>query len=131
MPSFASSLGCELGFCLRLREPVWEPCEVLLSLAYMIVRRVLELIVVLVRTEISKDAELLVLRHENAVLRRHITRPRYEPADRLWFSALSRLIPRAGWAGVFSVTPTTLLRWHRCWLPENGPCAVPELVQGG
>jgi hypothetical protein len=79
----------------------------------MIVRRVLELTVVLVRTEMSKDAELLVLRHENTVLRRHITRPCYEAADRLWFSALSRLIPRAGWATVFPVTPATLLRWHR------------------
>ena len=59
MPLGNSSLGCELGLCLRQREPVWEPCEVLLSLAYMIVRRVLELIVVLVRTELSKDAELL------------------------------------------------------------------------
>jgi putative transposase len=56
-----------------------------------------------------KDAELLVLRRENAVLRRHAGRVRYEPADRLWFAALARLIPRACWPGIFPVTPATLL----------------------
>ncbi len=45
---------------------------------------------VLARREVSKDAELLVLRHENAVLRRQISRVRYQPADRLWLAALSR-----------------------------------------
>ena len=63
--------------------------------------------------EASKDAELLVLRHENAVLRRQIGRVRYQPTDRLWLAALSRLIPRRRWAGVFAVTPATLLSWHR------------------
>jgi putative transposase len=61
----------------------------------------------------SKDAELLVLRHENAVLRRQIGRVRYQPGDRLWFAALSRLIPRRRWDNVFPVTPATLLAWHR------------------
>jgi hypothetical protein len=45
----------------------------------------------------------LVLRHENAVLRRHAGRVRYEPADRLWFAALARLIPRNCWPGIFPV----------------------------
>ena len=68
---------------------------------------------VLARREVSKDAELLVLRHENAVLRRQISRVRYQPGDRLWLSALSRLIPRRRWGEVFAVTPATLLAWHR------------------
>ena len=63
--------------------------------------------------DLAKEAELLVLRHENAMLRRHAGRIRYEPADRVWFTALTRLIPRERWAGVFPVTPATLLAWHR------------------
>ena len=54
-----------------------------------------------------------MLRHENAVLRRHAGRVRYEPADRVWFAALARLIPRSRWTDVFPVTPATLLAWHR------------------
>src|ERR1035438_8097531 len=67
----------------------------------------------LARREVSRDAELLVLRHENAVLRRQISRVRYQPGDRLWLAALSRLIPRQRWGEVFAVTPATLLAWHR------------------
>jgi hypothetical protein len=73
--------------------------------------RVRELLV-LSRGDLSKDVELLVLRHENAVLRRQVPRPRYEPADRLWFTALSRLAPRRRWSMVFPVSPATILRWH-------------------
>src|SRR5712691_1210691 len=68
---------------------------------------------VLARREESKDAELLVLRHENAVLRGQTGRVRYQPADRLCLAALSRLIPRRRWAEVCAVTPATLLAWHR------------------
>ena len=53
------------------------------------------------------------LRHENAVLRRHIGRVRYEPADRVWLAALARLLPRRRWTEIFPVTPATLLAWHR------------------
>ncbi|MFI6449314.1 integrase core domain-containing protein [Kitasatospora sp. NPDC050543] len=55
-----------------------------------------------------------MLRHENAVLRRQLAGPvRYEPADRFWLAALSSLLPRHRWSGIFPVTPGTLLAWHR------------------
>ena len=78
-----------------------------------LVRCLFASVTVLARREVSKDAELLVLRHENAVLRRQIGRVRYQPGDRLWLAALSQLIPRRRWAEVFAVTPATLLTWHR------------------
>jgi hypothetical protein len=67
----------------------------LLKIVSMLTCRVLGLAVLLCRGDRAKDAELLVLRHENAVLRRHASRARYEPADRAWFAALARLY-RAG-----------------------------------
>jgi len=86
---------------------------VILSLVYLLVRCLLGCLTVLTRHQVSKDAELLVLRHENAVLRRQIGRVRYQPGDRLWLAALSRLVPRRRWGEVFAVTPATLLAWHR------------------
>jgi hypothetical protein len=62
---------------------------VLLKIVYLLVRRILGLVVLLFRRDMAKDAELLVLQHENAVLRRHAGRIRYEPADRVWFAALA------------------------------------------
>ena len=68
----------------------------IISVLYLLVRCLLGCMTVLTRHRVSRDAELLVLRHENAVLRRQIGRVRYEPADRLWLAALSRLSPAAG-----------------------------------
>ena len=85
----------------------------LLKIVYLLTCRVLGLAVLVFRSELAKDAELLVFRHENAVLRQHPGRVRYEPADRAWFTALARLIPRRRWAGISPVTPATLLAWHR------------------
>jgi transposase len=84
----------------------------LLKIVYLLVRRVLGLAVLAFRGDLAKDAELLVLRHENAVLRRHAGRVRYEPADRMLFAALARLLPRSRWTEIFPVTPATLLAWH-------------------
>jgi putative transposase len=86
---------------------------VLLSVLYHLVCALLGALIVLCCREMSKDTELLVLRHENAVLRRQSTRVRYTTADRIWLSALTRLIPRCRWAEVFPVTPATLLTSHR------------------
>jgi hypothetical protein len=97
--------GCQLATC--------DDHTVLLSLLYVIVGCLLGVPAVLLRRDLSTNAEPLVLSHENAVLRRQIARVRYTPADRLWLAALSRLLPRRRWKGVFSVTPATLLAWHR------------------
>jgi transposase len=86
---------------------------VLLKIVCLLVGRLLGLFVLVWRGDLAKDAELLVLRHENAVLRRHAGRVRYERAGRVWFTALAQLIPRRRWAGVFPVTPAALLSWHR------------------
>ena len=82
------------------------------AFAYLALRRLLELVVLAIRANASKEIELLVLRHEVAVLRRQIKRPVFEPADRALLAALSRLLPRRNWSA-FSVTPETLLAWHR------------------
>jgi transposase len=86
---------------------------VLLKIVYLLTCRVLGLAALVIRSDLAKDAELLILQHENAVLRRHAGRVRYESADRAWFAALARLVPRRRWAEVFPVTPATLLAWHR------------------
>ena len=86
----------------------------LLSLLYRLVRCLFGLLAVLVRSDWSKDIELLVLRHENQVLRRQLSgRLRWDHADRVWLAALSRLVSRRRWAEVFPVTPATILHWHR------------------
>ncbi|MFE7713078.1 integrase core domain-containing protein [Streptomyces sp. NPDC057486] len=86
----------------------------IIPLLYRATRALLSVPAVLLRRDTVKDAELLVLRHENAVLRRHLSGPvRYEPADRFWLAALSSLIPRRRWSCAFPVTPGTLLAWHR------------------
>ena len=82
-------------------------------IAYILTRWVLGLAVLVFRGNQAKDAELLVLRHENEVLRRHASRGRYEPADRVWFAELAGLLPRRRWTESFPVTPATLLAWHR------------------
>ena len=61
-----------------------------------------------------------MLRHENAVLRRQISRIRYQRDDRLWLSALSQLIPWHRWGEVFAVTPATLPAWHQRLVTTNG-----------
>src|SRR3954454_6781738 len=88
------------------------------SLAYQILRQILRMLTQLARDGGAKEVELLVLRHEVAVLRRQVHRPQLQPADRVVFAALSRLLPRARWSAFF-VTPATLLRWHRQLLARH------------
>jgi hypothetical protein len=82
---------------------------VLVKIVYLFMRWLSGLAVVVVRSDRAKDAELLVLRHENAVLRRNAGRIRHQPGDRAWSAALTRFIPRRRWAEVFPVAPATLL----------------------
>jgi Homeodomain-like domain len=82
------------------------------SFVYLALRRSLELILLCCRSADANEIEILVLRHELAVLRRQQPRPRLQPTDRALLAALSRLLPRARWS-TFLVRPETLLRWHR------------------
>ena len=83
-----------------------------LRLLYLIFWQVLGLVLLMGRTSSAKDVELLVLRHEVAVLRRTNPRPRMDWADRAVFAALVRRLPRALRCHRL-VTPDTILRWHR------------------
>jgi putative transposase len=85
---------------------------VLRSFAYLAVRNLFALVLLLARSRCAKELEILVLRHELAILRRQTRRPHLTPADRALLAALSRALPRPAWTS-FHVKPETLLRWHR------------------
>jgi DNA-binding CsgD family transcriptional regulator len=82
------------------------------SLVYLLIQQILQMLTQLARDGGAKDVELLLLRHQIAVLRRQVHRPELRADDRVVLAALSRLLPRARRAAFF-VTPATLLRWHR------------------
>jgi putative transposase len=82
------------------------------SLCYLAFRCVLRLVLLRPRSSEFKELEIVVLRHQLAVLRRQTSRPQVTPTDRLFLAAASRLLPPSRWPS-FVVTPKTLLRWHR------------------
>jgi hypothetical protein len=85
---------------------------VALSFLYRLLRNLIEFARVHRMDAIDKDAEILVLRQQLAVLRRQIARPRLSWSDRALIASLARLVPRERWAS-FLVTPETILRWRR------------------
>jgi len=121
---------------LRLLVFVGGGVGVIWSFIYLALRRSLELVLLCFRSGEAKEIEILVLRHELAVLRRQHPRPRLQPDDRALLAALSRLLPRARWS-VFLIRPETLLRWHRNMVRKrwtypttrNGRPAISDEVQ--
>lgn len=84
-----------------------------------------QLLALLARGDAAKELEILVLRHQLAVLRRQTPRPKLQPADRALLAAVSRILPRARWS-CFLVKPETLLRWHRRLITAPGPTQIVE-----
>ena len=99
----------------------------LFRLAYLVMIRVFDWLALLARSDISKDVEILVLRHEVAVLRRQIARPKPDWADRAMIAALTRLLPRHLRLHRI-VTPATLLAWHRRLIKKKWTLWVPEIM---
>jgi putative transposase len=99
-----------------LRTP--HAIRLLVSLVDWVFRRLLELVALRLRSERSKELEILVLRHQLHVLQRQVARPRLRPVDRLLLAALGRSLPRPAWSTLF-VSPATVLRWHRELVPRR------------
>src|SRR5664279_3840760 len=85
---------------------------VMLRLAYVIARRLVGGLVLLARSDAAKEVEILLLRHQLAVLQRQTRRPRFTWIDRVVTAALALRLPPARRVGLL-VTPGTVLGWHR------------------
>ncbi len=84
----------------------------LVSFVYVVACWLFRLVLLLGRSDGSKELEIVLLRHELAILRRQTRRPQLTVRDRLALAALSRVLPRRSWQA-FPVRPETLLRWYR------------------
>src|SRR5215813_11518819 len=99
---------------LALLGPAAQSCFLAMSFAllYAAVRFLLDALLISRRSESRLQAEVLALRYQLRVLQRQLRRPRWQPADRLFLSALSRLLPSPSWSSLLP-SPETLLPWHR------------------
>jgi putative transposase len=105
-----------------------------LSFFYRAFCRVLQLVRLTMLRDTDLAIEVVMLRHEVAVLRRQVHRPALEPADRAVLAGLARLLPRHRLGGLF-VQPATLLRWHRDlvakrWTYPHGRPGRPGIAKG-
>ncbi len=100
------------GAAASVEPPLRSSPVVLFSLAYAVVRLVLEALIVHGRANAELRAEVLALRHQLRVLERQAGRPRWQPCDRLLLVAISRVLTRPAWRSLLP-SPETLLRWHR------------------
>jgi hypothetical protein len=91
--------------------------------AYLAVLRVFGWLALLARSDRAKDAEILILRHQVAVLRRQVKTPRLSWADRAILAALARLLPRSQLRQLrLIISPRTLLRWHASLVRRHWAC---------
>jgi hypothetical protein len=106
------ALSCQdaVGGAHSDRPPSWRSWA--FASLYRAACRGSELLVLRFRAVEAKHVEIVVLRHQLAVLRRQCGPPRFDDADRALLAALARVLPRPRWAA-FTVQPATLLRWHR------------------
>ena len=74
------------------------------SLCYLVLRRLLQLAALRFRSDEFKELEIVVLRHELAVLRRQLARPELSASDRVFLAAASRLLPRTSWRSLASAS---------------------------
>ncbi len=99
----------------------------LVSLVYLLFRRALAVAALRLRSREFKELEIVVLRHELAVLRRQVARPRLEETDRVFLAAASRLLSGVGWQSFF-VRPETLLGWLRGFKNVDSCCGAVVFV---
>ena len=101
----------------------------LISWFYWLFRHLLGLTVLRCRSDAANEVELLVLRHELAVLRRQVARPSCRPVARVFLTALARMLPRNRWASLF-VRPETIRHRLRVYREQTAPLADFYAAEG-